>query len=196
MKASFKQRMGAYLIDLMVLIGVFCLIYFLIPENAKNAILEQELNLLNESFIKEEIIIGDYFNSYGNIMYELDKNNIINSIINIIILVIYFIIVPFITNGKTLGKYILGIKIKSKDKENVSILGLIIRNLIFNGLIYLLGSLLLLIITKGTTYFIFLIILGIIQIILSLISLFMVIYRKDFRGLHDILSNTKVLRGE
>lgn len=196
MKASFKQRLGAYLIDLMVLIGVFCLIYFLIPENSKNTILEQELNLLNEKFIKEEIVLGDYFNNYSNIMYNLDKNNIINSIINIIILVIYFIIVPFITNGKTLGKYILGIKIKSKDKENVSILGLIIRNLIFNGFIYLLGSLLLLIVTSGTTYFILLIILGIIQIILSLVSVFMVIYRKDFRGLHDILSNTKVVRGE
>lgn len=196
MKASFKQRMGAYLIDLMVLIGIFSLIYFLIPENVKNTVLEQELNLLNENFIKEEIVLGDYFNEYSNIIYNLDKNNTINSIINVIILVIYFIAIPFITNGKTLGKYILGIKVSTKNKENVSILGLIIRNLIFNGFIYLLGSMLLLIITSGTTYFISLIILGIIQIILSLSSAFMVIYRKDFRGLHDILSNTKVVRGE
>ena len=77
MKASFKQRLGAYLIDLMVLIGVFCLIYFLIPENAKNIALEQELNLLNENFIKEEIVLGDYFNSYSNIIYNLDKNKIV-----------------------------------------------------------------------------------------------------------------------
>lgn len=196
MKASFRQRMGAYLIDLMVLIGVFCLIYFLLPTNNENIILGQKLNLLNENFIKEEIELNSYFNSYSNIMYNLDKNNIINSIINIIILTIYFIVIPFITNGKTLGKYILGIRVKSKNKEKISILGLIIRNLIFNGFIYLLGSIILLFITSGTTYFVLIIILGIIQIILSLSSVFMVIYRKDFRGLHDILSNTKVLRGE
>ena len=196
MKASFKQRAGAYLIDLMVLIGIFSLIYFFVPENKENTLLEQELNTLNESFIKEEVVLKEYFQEYSNIIYNLDKNNMINSIINIIVLVIYFIAVPFITNGKTLGKYILGIKITSKNKESLTISGLIIRNLVFNGLIYLIGSLILLLITSGTTYFILLIILGIIQIILSLISIFMVIYRKDFRGLHDILSNTVVLRGE
>lgn len=196
MKVSFKQRAGAYLIDLMVLIGIFSLIYFFVPENKENNLLEQELNTLNESFIKEEVVLKEYFQEYSNIIYNLDKNNMINSIINIIVLVTYFITVPFITNGKTLGKYILGIKITSKNKESLTISGLIIRNLVFNGLIYLIGSLILLLITSGTTYFILLIILGIIQIILSLISIFMVIYRKDFRGLHDILSNTVVLRGE
>ena len=196
MKANFKQRLGAYLIDIIALIGIFSLIYFLLPKNNKNIILEQGLNNLNETFIKEEIVLSEYFNEYSNIIYNLDKNNIVYNIINIVILIIYFIVIPFVTNGKTLGKYIIGIKIKSKNQEKVSILELIIRNLIFNGFIYLLGSLLLLLITKGTIYFILLVILGIIQIILSLTSIFMIIYRKDFRGLHDILSNTVVLRGD
>jgi uncharacterized RDD family membrane protein YckC len=43
------------------------------------------------------------------------------------------------------------------------------------------------------TYFVIISITGFIQLTLVIISTFMVLYRKDKRGLHDLLGKTKVV---
>ena len=70
---------------------------------------------------------------------------------------------------------------------------LLIRNIVINGLGSLLTSLVCIFILPGKLYFIVTSIFGIIQILLVIISGFMVLYRKDKRGLQDIFSKTKVV---
>jgi uncharacterized RDD family membrane protein YckC len=48
-------------------------------------------------------------------------------------------------------------------------------------------------ILKGYSYFIFTSVLGFIQLLLLIISMLMILYRKDKRGLHDLMGNTKVI---
>ena len=86
----------------------------------------------------------------------------------------------------------MGIKIKPK-KEKLTLTALIIRNIIVNGLGYTLLSIILLFIFPSNLYFIILSILGIIQFLLVITSCFMIIYRKDLRGLEDIFSQTNVV---
>ena len=105
---------------------------------------------------------------------------------------LYFLIIPIITKGYTLGMYISGIKLSGK----LNIKNMFLRNLIATGLLYLIFSVLLVYFTKDTMYFSILGILGIIQILLVIISTFMIIYRSDSKGIQDIISSTKIVRNK
>lgn len=193
MGIKFNKRFLAYLIDMIFILSIIMLISYFFKNNINILEAQKNMNVLNEEFIRSEIDFNEYFNTYSNLTYQIDKNNIIITIINLIIMILYFIILPYITNGKTLGKYILKIKIKEKDKEHIGFKTLIIRALIIDGLLFLILSLLNILIFKDNIYFILLTISGIFQILLVIISGFMVIYKHDLRGLQDILSESTVI---
>lgn len=192
MKAKFSTRLSAYIIDLIFLGSILMIIYYFIPESNKTLELNYQLNNLNESVINQEISFNNYLGKYADIIYNLDKERLIYNVINLILIFVYFVIVPLITKGITLGKYIMGIKIKPK-KEKLTLTALFIRNLIVNGLGYILLSIILLFIFPSNLYFIIISILGIIQFSLVITSCFMIIYRKDLRSLEDIFSQTNVV---
>ena len=191
---KFRIRLSAFIIDIMFITAVFMLLYYFIPVSAKVLDLQANLNNINEAFIKKEILFSDFFKEYTNIIYNLDKEQFISMIINALTILFYFVLVPYFTNGITLGSYILGFKIKEKDKEKVSLKALFIRSLIINGGLYLIVSIILLFITSNELYFALLSILGIFQIGLVITSIFMVLYRHDLQGLQDYLSGTKLIK--
>ena len=80
----------------------------------------------------------------------------------------------------------------SVNDEKVTIVQYLIRNMLLNGLAQVILLLLSLYLLPSSMYFIFSSILTFIQLTLVIISVFMVLYRKDKRGLHDIFSGTKV----
>lgn len=189
MKAKGYKRFGAFLIDLMV-IGLFLtMIYYFVPENKQVIKIQHDVALINEQVINNEIGKKEYFMKFSESIYELDKVNVNSIAFNILILITYFILVPIITKGKTMGLYILGLKIDGK----LSIKTLFLRNLIASGLLYLLISFGLVYFVKDSTYFIAISILAFIQLLLVITSGFMIIYRRDLRGLQDIISNTNVV---
>lgn len=191
MKAKTYKRFVAYLLDWMVVGAILMLLYYFIPESTKITELNHNLTNMNEQLLNHSITFGDYFQKFSNIQYLLDQERLLHTAISILVICIYFIIVPILTKGKTLGLYIMSLKIDSE--KNLSILMLFIRNFIVNGLCYLIISFLLAYILKNQAYFICITILGIIQIVLALITIFMVIYRKDKRGLQDIFSKSKII---
>lgn len=191
MKTKTYKRIMAYVID-WIIIGIILMgLYYFIKDS--NIIHELNLNLqhINEQLLKHQITIETYFKEFSHITYLLDQERSLHIAISILVICIYFIIVPILKDGKTIGLYVLSLKIKGNDK--LSVFKLFIRNFIVNGLFYLIVSFLLSYILKDEAYFISITILGIIQIVLALISLFMVIYKKDKKGLQDILSNTEII---
>ena len=191
---KFRIRLSAFIIDIMFITAVFMLLYYFIPVSDKVLDLQANLNNINEAFIKKEILFSDFFKEYTNIIYNLDKEQFISMIINALTILFYFVLVPYFTNGITLGSYILGFKIKEKDKEKVSLKALFIRSLIINVGLYLIVSIILLFITNNELYFALISILGIFQIGLVITSIFMVLYRHDLQGLQDYLSGTKLIK--
>ena len=197
MKAKFNKRLLAYIIDMLFILSVIMLISYFFKNNNNILEAQKNINVLNEQFIRSDISFIKYFDTYSNLNYQIDSNNLIITIIDLLIMILYFIIIPFFTNGITFGKYILKIKIKESNKEKITLKPLIIRSLIINGLLYYVLSIINVLIFKNNTYFIILTILGIFQLLLVIGSGFMVIYRHDLRGLHDIISKSSVInRGE
>ncbi len=193
MKSNTFRRFSAYLIDLMIIGLIFIIIYYFLPQNSEIQNLNHNLAFQNEQLLNHTIRYSEYFHSFSKITYQLDQMNILYSGLNILLISFYFIIIPLLNKGRTLGLYIVGLQIKS-NKKSLNIFQLFIRNFVANGLLYLMLSFLFVHFIKNETYFIAITILGIIQILLVIISIFMIIYRKDKRGLQDILSQTKITK--
>lgn len=191
MKKIIKRGIS-YLIDITIVFLIIILLNAVIPKTEEYFNIQSQINSINEDMMKENINFSTYFNEYSHLIYELDKNSILEYMVILIVIHIYFIFIPYLTGGKTLGMYFFHLKVVEKSTEKISLMAIWIRNFIWNGIFYYLLLFICLILLKDKIYFISTIILGIIQILLVIISIFMIIYRKDCRGLHDIFSNTKI----
>ena len=139
-------------------------------------------------------ISKDYSKTSNKIYYKIEKNSIFEMIIYLILTTLYFVGFNMITNGQTLGKKLLHLKIvsTSNEKEKVPMTSYIIRTVLMYQVIYyvvrLIGILTLnqanYIKITSTAYYI--------QSILDFLILTFIIVRQDKRGIHEILSKTKV----
>lgn len=188
MKAKLSKRVVAYLIDMILLIIIFSIISCFFQSEIDN-----QIKINNENYVNGVINFDTFFDNASKLYMENDKQKIIFYIINIIYVTFYFIILPLFNNGSTLGKKISGIKVEASYNQKLTFKSLFIRNLIINGLLYLVFVVLTLYIFPPKTYFILISVVSFIQITLVIISIFMVLYRQDKRGIHDLLANTKVV---
>lgn len=192
MKASFKKRLGAYLIDSIILSIILSIFSCLLPTSSNVVNLEKQWDMDVDSYLNNEISTKEVIYNYSLIAHDIDKENVGLSIVNGFFILIYFVIYPFFNDGQTFGKKIFKIKIKKEDGQ-LSMNDLIIRNFIVNGLLTLLVSLALIYILPSMSYFITISILNFIQFTLVIISAFMIIYRSDKKGLQDIITHTSVV---
>ena len=84
------------------------------------------------------------------------------------------------------------IEVRNKSNQPLSIISLFVRNLVINGLLYFIAVIICSLFVPEHLYFGTITALGIIQISLLLTSIIMVLYRKDKKGLHDLIANTWV----
>ena len=192
MKANFKKRLGAYLLDSIILSIVLGICSSFIPASSNVINLHKQWDMEIDSYLNNEISTKEVINNYSMIAHDIDKEQVGLSIINGFFILIYFVIYPFFNDGQTLGKKVFKIKIK-KDNGDLSMNDLIIRNFIVNGLLTLLVSLALIYILPSMSYFITISILNFIQFILVIVSAFMIIYRSDKKGIQDIITHTSVV---
>lgn len=181
------RRFSAFLIDALVILLIFMILYYFIPVDDANGV-SFNIKELTEKVLNSEMGRLNYYEEFSRNMYILDHSRVVFNGINTMIIMLHFILIPIITKGKTLGLYIMGLQLKG----DLTIKNLFLRNLISTGLLYLVLSIILVYVTKDTLYFSLISILGIIQFLLVIISTFMIIYRKDKKGLQDIISSIEV----
>lgn len=191
---KFLKRFLSYLIDMGILIFLFWILNFFLKESSNIKILNMEISSVNELFLNHDIGFSTYLIRYAKVIQDLDKERVLFHLINCIFILIYFIIIPYFMNGRTIGKKIMKLKVVRRDKKKLTLTNLTIRSMIINGFGFLLISLVLLYFVPSIAYFILTILLGILQIILVFVSVFMIIYKEDNRGFHDIISTTCVVK--
>lgn len=193
MNASFIKRFGAYAMDLFILVVIFILIGAILPKNQNLEVLLLEMNQIYEEALEGSMTLGNYFVHFTDVVKDIDQELVLYNIINSFFILIYFVIFPYLKNGQTLGMKLFKIKIERQDKEKLMLNELLIRAFCIHGLIYMLVSLVTVFALPPIAYFIVSSIFGFFQILLVIISVFMIIYRKDKRGFEDICSKTHVI---
>lgn len=193
--SKFSNRFLAYLIDIIIVSLVFLCLNSLMPKNHNISVLENEITDLRSSYLKKEIDTKVYFNRYALIRKNLDQQYIPSNLLNVIIILCYFVLVPYYWDGKTIGKKIFKLKIvKSEPNEKVSLNNYLVRSIINNGVLCFLISMSTVFLFDDSKYLLITIICGILQFLLVIISGFMIIYRHDKKGVHDLVSGTQVIK--
>lgn len=193
MRTTFFERLGAYLIDIILLSVISSIICSGITPDS--TIINEHLDELSTKWQTGEITNEVYFEEYGHLMYDYEKDNIIPLVVNLSLTVAYFVIFQYMNKGQTLGKKALNIRVVDKTTEKpISILKGLVRSLIVLGILSSSLNILFIYILNRNTYFTGYTIVGMIEILFDLITMILILYKKDSRGLHDLMVNSKVIK--
>ena len=191
MKAIFVKRLGAFIIDTFMLSIIFSLVTmgFSIDTNYIN----NELTSVLEQYESNDITIEEYSDKVIELNYELQKSTLVTNILNIVLYVGYFIVFGYLNRGQTLGKKLCKIRVVNSDGDRPSIWSMIVRSLFIYGIFTLLFSVIFVNILNKEIFTYSYVVVTYVESIFMIIAFFMVLYKKDGRGLHDVMAKTKVI---
>jgi len=189
----FKKRLLAYFIDIIILSLILTFVGLFIPSNSNLVNLNNELISINNNFMNQEIDAITFINQYSNIGYSIGRELFLSNLISVVIGIVYFIVYPLYNGGQSIGKKVIGLKIVSVDDSDVSSNSLLIRYLLMESIGTTIISMCLIFVIKDFYYILCDSILSFLQFLVVIISVFMVIYRRDKRSLPDLIAGTKVI---
>ena len=200
MSKSTFRRLLAYIIDIIivaVIASALSSVKIFNPRLEKYGETYDGYMTFIEESLKDTSKLQDLQNSpeYKNYVYEIAYYGLYSSIITVIISFLYFVVFQYFTDGQTGGKKLLGIKIVSqKEDKKLSFGQLTIRACIINSVLINIITIICLValskasFTKAQNY------IEIVEMAIVFISIGMLLYRKDGRGLHDMIAGTVVYK--
>ena len=191
MKASFIKRLSSFVVDTMIISFVFSLITMGFTVNTDQ--INDELGSMFDQYENSEITLEEYTDKVIDLNHELQKNMLTTNILEVVLYVGYFVVFGYLNKGQTLGKKLCKIKIVNKEGSIPNIWNMIIRSLFIYGISTLLFSTIFVNIFSSKVFTYGYTIITYIEVIIMFTSFFMIIYKKDGRGLHDIIAKTYVI---
>ena len=189
---TFFQRLGAYFIDILILSLLLGIVGYGLPDNTEEV--NDKVEVLEEKLINNEISPEDYLKEYYVLLYDVQSSSKLANGISLVLTIAYFVVFQTLYNGQTLGKKLLKIKVVNNDNNSASMLQMLIRSLFTMSILSsLLGIVMLFILPKDIYIYSYL---GVISIesLFIIITIMFILYRKDKRGLHDVIARTMVVK--
>lgn len=196
MPAQFNRRFFAYIIDIFIVLVIANLITMFIPISEKTQDYYKELQTTQKKMYDKEIDVKEYTDIVLEDNYNISKGTVLISLTSIIIYILYFVVYQVYNNGQTVGKKLMKIKIKSTTDESLSINTMLFRALIIYGIAANIINLILILLLKKELYLSISNTISIIQSLIVIISVFMILFSKQKRGIHDIITKTEVVNKE
>lgn len=191
LKASFIKRILAFLIDSFILSIVFTVITINFNDNSDN--ISNKLMETLEQYQNNEITMEEYTDSVVDSNYQLQKSSVPTNALQVVLYVGYFIVFGYLNKGQTVGKKLCKIKVVNKDGNLPSVWNMIVRSLLIYGIFTLLYSIVFVNILDKYIFTYGYMLIDYITVIFVMIAFFMILYRKDGRGLHDVIARTYVI---
>lgn len=193
MKATFFERLGSYLLDTLIVSLIFSLICLGFGNYTSDT--EKLMSELDEKLLESSITTEEYLEEYKELLYDYQKENALQTGISVALTIAYYVVFQYMNKGQTIGKKLLNIRVVDKDtKKPISILKGLLRSFIILSILSgALGIIFLFILNKNS-YFISYSTLLFIEGLFTFVSIMFVLYKKDGRGLHDLIANTIVLK--
>ena len=196
MKAVSYKRILAYLIDIFIVTVISSLLTMFIPVTEEYQKANDEFQDVMEKFVNNEIENEDYLLKINDISYVINKESISFSVVSVVITIIYFVVFAYYMNGQTVGKKIMKIKIISTDDSKLTMNKLLIRSLIIDSILLNIISILTILFMNKSLYIKTYEISSTIFMWVYAATFAMILFRKDGRGLHDLLAKTIVVSSE
>lgn len=191
-KSLFGKRLIAYLIDYLIVMTFAVLISTPFLDLNKYNDLSEKLFSVYTEFYSDKIEENEYIAEVNNISYDLARTSGPITIISIFIMVIYYVIYLIKKNGQTIGKKIMRIRVVSTDGE-LGVNQLIFRSFIANFVLLKILDFSFMIFASRNVYFECIGIFQEIQIFITFVSIFYILFSKSGLSVHDRLVHTKVV---
>lgn len=192
--AAFITRLGAFIIDFFIISMIVSLLTYPFTNNSNYNKLSKEAANTIEQYSSGKIDMNTYINRSSDISYDMSKEALLTSLIGVFIFSLYYIVYQYRMNGQTIGKKLLKIKIVKDNNGDLTINDIMFRSLIVNFILYDIISLCITMFLNKNLYFYGTLIFEIIQYLVIFIIAIMILSRKDKRGLHDIITHTRVIK--
>lgn len=193
---SKLQRLGAYIIDyifILLLITLLGQIRFLNPTfDEYYKTYDESMEMINNTN-EEDIFKLLESEEYSLANYNLAKYSVSISIISIIVYLGYFVGFQKWNKNQTLGKKLFNIEVASIENTDVKWWQILFREIIIYNLIAEILYVILILFLNVNSYFMISNIILAISSLISLINVILILFRKDGRGLHDLLAKTIVV---
>lgn len=197
-KSYFLPRVVAYIIDIIIVTLISSLICFAIPENKNLEGYRKEYNEITDEFREsatkdKKMDIKTYYDKIGPVSYDIDYATLPNALISIVVGILYFVVFQYYNKGQTLGKKLMKLRVVSTVSNELDINQFAFRALFINSVLFDLIIVGLLLFVGSNYYFTSSLIVNGVMFLFLIISIIMVIMRKDGRGLHDFIGKTQVI---
>ena len=159
----------------------------------------KEYETIQADYLKKDMSASEYLEKSKDVVYEIDKIAVPSTLIKVVLYIGYFVVFQAYNKGQTLGKKLMKIKVINTKKDEltgsnkVTVNQIAIRSIIINSIainLLMVGSVLFM--GKDSYYYASLSIQGL-SFLIIVVSLLMIFFRKDGKGLHDVAANTKVV---
>ena len=177
MKADFFKRIFAYLIDYFIITIVLMGITASVNIGSD---LTKEINDVMNDYKEGNITVEEYTEKVMPLNYELTKRKLPVNVATSVVFIGYYIVFAYVN-----------------DKgERPSIWNMVIRGLLIYGIVTTLYSTISINFLDMEKFNYSVSVISAIESMIIIISILMMLYKKDGRGLHDIIAKTNVIREE
>ncbi len=192
-KPYFLPRAIAYVIDILIVSLVSSLIMYAVPQDKNYKTYVDEYTKLQTDYIEHNIDQDTFTSSAKPLIYDIDSSSVSATFVQTIVIILYFVVFQFYNKGQTLGKKLMKLRVVSQTGDltlnQVAFRSLFNDSIIVNLL--MIGSVLF---AKREYYYYVSLGIQIFSTGLIFAILFMILFKKDGRGLHDVLAETNVIQ--
>ena len=169
MKANFFKRVLAFCFDYFILTLV--LSFITVGFNTSNESFYTEISNISKEYNEGNISVNEYNDKLMELEYEYQKDNLPVNIINIVLFIGYFIVFGYLNKGQTLGKKIFKIRVVNDDGSTIICTSFLPTRVFTYSYKWVVN----------------------IETMVLFVCFLMAMYRKDGKGLHDLVSKTNVI---
>lgn len=189
------KRILAYVFDLLFVFLISSLIVGFIPKTKELDTLYERSTEITQKYTDKEITSDEYIEMTTDVNYDIKSTGLYSSIIFCAVLILYYIILQFYLGGQTLGKKLMRIKVVKLDGK-LSINDIAFRSMIVDFIVVYILDMIFLLCFKKVLYIKISDIMFMVYEFLLFVCLLMIISKPDKRGIHEILTKTKVVMKE
>lgn len=187
------KRIIAYALDILIITIISTLLTsFTISSEKYDNDLNKYIDVMRD-YTENKIDKDEYVKTSNDLVYSMSKESLPVTIVTTSLTIIYFVVFAYFMNGQTLGKKIMNLQIVSSNKKKLNMNNYLIRGLIVNNIFMNIVGIITLICLNKSNYLKTNDIVTYIFGAIYLITIGMILFREDRRGLHDYLANTKVI---
>lgn len=192
MDTSLK-RIIAFVIDIVIVSLVVSLINLLPLDPYKDKYKDsyEKYNEVVQKSTEDEK--NDYKDEIIELNYEVYKYRTYSSMFSAAALILYFGVLPLVMNGQTLGKKIMKLRVVSNNEKKLNFWKYLIRIVILNNIWLSLINVGAVYVVSGVKFYYVTYVISMLSSLIYMLNLIMVMFRKDNRGLHDMVAGTKVI---